>query len=83
MIALTIDQREANRRAMRAKIWSGVWRANGFSRGTIDALLRAEIDSNRRLLGLTRKAIKGIEGVGDSRIKKIDAYRAQFDEDNG
>jgi len=82
MIALTIDQREANRRAMRAKIWSGVWRANGFSRGTIDALLRAAIDSNRRLLGLTRKAIKGIEGVGDSRIKEIDAYRAQFDEDN-
>src|SRR5215472_9553227 len=45
MTALTIDQREANRRrALQAKIWSGV-RANGFSRGTIDALLRAEIDS--------------------------------------
>jgi hypothetical protein len=45
--ALTIDQRKAKRRAWRARTWAGVWAANGFSRGTIDALLRAEIDSNR------------------------------------
>jgi hypothetical protein len=82
MIALTIDQREANRRAMRAKIWTGVWRADGLSRATIDALLKAEIDSNRRLLSLTRKGIKCIEVIGDSRIREIDAYRAQFDDDH-
>jgi hypothetical protein len=53
MNVLTANQREANRRAMRVKIWSGVWRASGLSEPTINALLRAHIDSNRRLLGLT------------------------------
>jgi hypothetical protein len=66
-----VNQREANRRAWRAKTWAGVWRANGFSRGTIDALLRAEIDSNRRLLGLTRKGLRDIEGIGDSRVRNV------------
>ena len=74
-----IDQREANRRAARAKIWSGVWRANGFSRGTIEALLRAHIDSNKRLLRLTTKALKDIDGIGDVRIKEIEAYREKFE----
>ena len=73
-----IDQREANRRAARAKIWSGVWRANGFSRGTIEALLRAHIDSNKRLLRLTTKALNDIDGIGDVRIKEIEVYRGQF-----
>ena len=73
-----VNQREANRRAWRAKTWAGVWRANGFSRGTIDALLRAEIDSNRRLLGLTRKGLRDIEGIGDGRVREIEAYREQF-----
>ena len=73
-----VNQREANRRAWRAKTWAGVWRANGFSRGTIEALLRAEIDSNRRLLGLTRKGLRDIEGIGDSRVREIEAYREQF-----
>jgi hypothetical protein len=46
------------------------------------ALLRAEIDSNRRLLGLTRKGVRDIEGIGDSRMREIEAYRDQFrDED--
>jgi hypothetical protein len=76
--ALTIDQRKAKRRAWRAKTWAGVWAANGFSRGTIDALLRAEIDSNRRLLGLTRKGLRDIEGIGDSRVREIEAYREQL-----
>jgi hypothetical protein len=69
---------ECSSRAWRAKTWAGVWRANGFSRGTIDALLRAEIDSNRRLLGLTRKGLRDIEGIGDSRVREIEAYREQF-----
>ena len=67
-----VNQREVNRRAWRAKTWAGVWRANGFSRGTIEALLRAEIDSNRRLLGLTRKGLRDIEGIGDSRVREIE-----------
>jgi hypothetical protein len=46
--------------------------------GTIDALLRAEIDSNRRLLGLTRKGLRDIEGISDSRVREIEAYREQF-----
>jgi hypothetical protein len=75
---LTIEQRETNRRAHRAKIWSGVWRANGLSRGTVDALLSARIDSNRRLLGLTKQDLRCIEGIGDSRIREIEAYRDQF-----
>jgi len=76
--ALTIDEREAKRRAWRASTWAGVWRANGFSEPTINALLRARIDSNRRLLGLTRKALRDIEGVGDGRVREIEAYREQF-----
>ena len=78
MNVLTANQREANRRVMRAKIWSGVWRANGFSEPTINALLRAHIDSNRRLLGLTRKGLRDIEGIGDGRVREIEAYREQF-----
>jgi len=78
MNVLTANQREANRRAMRVKIWSGVWRANGLSEPTINALLRAHIDSNRRLLGLTRKGLRDIEGIGDGRLREIEAYREQF-----
>jgi hypothetical protein len=75
---MTVKQRKANRRTLRAKIWSGVWRANGFSRGTVHALLSAQIDSNRRLLGLTKRDLRGIEGIGDSRLREIEAYRALF-----
>ena len=41
-------------------------------------LLRASIDSNRRLLALTRRALQDIDGIGDVRIKEIEAYRYQF-----
>ena len=41
-------------------------------------LLRASIDSNRRLLALTRRALKDIDGIGDVRIKEIEAYRKKF-----
>ena len=41
-------------------------------------LLRARINSDRRLLALTRKALKDIDGIGDVRIKEIEAYRYQF-----
>jgi len=77
-IALTDRKRENVRRAHRARIWAGVWRANGFSPPTIKALLRAHIDSNERLLQLTTKALKDIDGIGDVRIKEIEAYRGQF-----
>jgi hypothetical protein len=49
-----------------------------FQAGTIDALLRAEIDSNRRLLGLADRALRCIEGIGDSRLREIETYREQF-----
>ena len=81
-IALTDREREALKRDHRAKIWAGVWRANGLSEPAINALLRARIDSNRRLLRLTRKALKEIEGVGDVRFKEIEAYRGQFAEED-
>jgi hypothetical protein len=77
---LLTDDREARRRAVRAKIWAGVWRANGFSEPTINALLRARIDSNQRLLALTKAGLKKVEGIGDGRPKEIEAYRAQFRE---
>jgi hypothetical protein len=38
-------------------------------------LLRASINSNRRLLALTRRALKDIDGIRDVRIKEIEAYR--------
>ena len=41
-------------------------------------LLRARINSDRRLLALTRKALKDIDGIGDVRIKEIEAYREKF-----
>jgi hypothetical protein len=75
---MNVNKRESNRPAMRAKIWAGVWRANGLSPSTIDALLRAEIDSNRGLFGLTRKGLRDIGGIGDSRMWEIEAYRDQF-----
>ena len=78
-IALTDRKRENVRRAHRARIWAGVWRANGFSPPTIKALLRAHIDSNKRLLRLTTKALKDIDGIGDVRIKEIEAYREKFE----
>jgi len=81
-IALSEQAREDIRRAHRARIWAGVWRANGISAPAIYALLRARIDSNRRLLRLTRKALKEIEGLGDVRFKEIEAYRAQFAEED-
>jgi hypothetical protein len=36
-IALSKQAKEAMRRAGRARIWAGVWRANGFSQRTISA----------------------------------------------
>lgn len=77
-IALTDREREEVQRAHRARIWAGVCRANGFSPLTIKALLRAHIDSNKRLLRLTTKALKDIDGIGDVGIKEIEAYRGQF-----
>jgi hypothetical protein len=43
-----------------------------------ERLLPARIDSNRRLLALTRRALKDIDGIGDVRIKEIEAYRKKF-----
>ena len=42
-------------------------------------LLRARINSDRRLLALTRKALKDIDGIGDVRIKEIEASREKFE----
>ena len=80
-ITLTDREREALKRDRRAKIWTGVWKANGISMPAINALLRARIDSNRRLLQLSRQALNEIEGVGDIRLKEIEAYRKQFEEE--
>jgi hypothetical protein len=41
-------------------------------------LLRASINSNRRLLALTRRALKDIDGIGDVRIKETETYREKL-----
>jgi hypothetical protein len=64
-IALSKQAKEAMRRAGRARIRAGVWRANGFRNKRSARLLRSRINSNRRLLALTRRALKDIDGIGD------------------
>ena len=64
--------------AGRARIWASVWRANLRNERSA-RLLRARINSDRRLLALTRKALKDIDGIGDVRIKEIEAYREKFE----
>jgi hypothetical protein len=50
----------------------------GFSKQTVEALIDAEIDTPERLLFMDGKAISSLEGIGTTKLKEIEAYRATY-----
>lgn len=67
------------RRAGRARIWvrrlACQWL---FATNDQRPYYAPIINSNRRLLALTRRALKDIDGIGDVRIKETETYREKL-----
>jgi hypothetical protein len=53
-----------------------MFEGRGLSKQTVEALLDAGIDMPERLLFMDAKAISSLQGVGTTKLKEIEAYRA-------
>jgi hypothetical protein len=55
-----------------------MFEGRGLSKQTIEALIDAGIDMPERLFFMDAKAISSLQGVGTTKIKEIEAYRATY-----